>query len=97
MRQSGGFVTVRSAPGEGTTFEILLPGHHALPLRAGTEPRRTAAVGHETILVVEDEPKVREIVVRVLRSAGYRVLEAASGAEALERERGLGRAHPPRS
>jgi signal transduction histidine kinase/ActR/RegA family two-component response regulator len=86
VKQSGGFVTVRSAPGEGTWFEVLLPA--TTPSRS--EPARErarASGGSETILVVEDEPKVREIVVRALRSAGYRVLEAASGAEAVERER----------
>ena len=86
MKQSGGFIAVRSAPGEGTAFQVLLPA--ATPSRS--EPARERALasgGSETILVVEDEPKVREIVVRVLRAAGYRILEAASGAEAIQRER----------
>jgi signal transduction histidine kinase/CheY-like chemotaxis protein len=86
VKQSGGFIAVRSAPGEGTAFQVFLPA--TTPSRS--EPVRERALasgGSETILVVEDEPKVREIVVRVLRAAGYRVLEAASGAEAVEQER----------
>jgi two-component system, cell cycle sensor histidine kinase and response regulator CckA len=86
VRQSGGFVAVRSAPGEGTAFQVLLPATTPAPAAPVREPSR-ARGGSETILVVEDEPKVREIIVRTLRSAGYRVLEAASGAEAVDRER----------
>ncbi len=86
VKQSGGFVTVRSAPGEGTTFQVLLPATTPVEAAPPREPS-PARGGTETVLVVEDEPKVREIIVRVLRSAGYRILEAASGAEAVDRER----------
>jgi two-component system, cell cycle sensor histidine kinase and response regulator CckA len=86
VKQSGGFVSVRSAPGDGTLFQVLLPATTPAPAAPAREPS-PARGGTETILVVEDEPKVREIIVRVLRSAGYQVLEAASGAEAVDRER----------
>lgn len=51
--------------------------------RADGAPRDVAAVGANTILVVEDEPGVRRVVARTLRHAGYRVLEAANGEDAL--------------
>jgi CheY-like chemotaxis protein len=86
VKQSGGFIVVRSVPGEGTAFETLLPATTSSRPEPVREVVRVSR-GTETILVVEDEPKVREIVARVLRSVGYRVLEAASGAEAVEWER----------
>jgi signal transduction histidine kinase len=85
VKQSGGFIWVESAPGKGATFEIYLPLAAGPALRAETEPRASAApAGHETVLIVEDEPDVRELACRFLRVKGYRVLEAKDGVEALE-------------
>jgi len=71
-------------PGRGTTFKIYLPeaaeGQWAA---AGRESRQPASVGSETILLVEDEESVRKFAGALLRRHGYRVLEAASGEEAL--------------
>jgi PAS domain S-box-containing protein len=85
VKQSGGHVAIESKPGHGTTIRILLP---VLEGGAGTaaetprrRPRREPA--YESILVVEDDPRVRKVSVRRLRSLGYTVLEAASGAAAL--------------
>jgi two-component system, cell cycle sensor histidine kinase and response regulator CckA len=84
VKQSDGFVWAYSEPGQGTTFKIYLPqagpGRHPMRLedRSGA-PRG----GTETILVVEDEPMVRSLTCRGLREYGYRVVEAAGGAEAL--------------
>jgi hypothetical protein len=84
VEQSGGFITVESELGQGATFEVFLP----LRAYAGAESiaARTAAAieGHETILVVEDQPDVRKFAVGVLREYGYRVLEAEDAAGALE-------------
>jgi CheY-like chemotaxis protein len=83
VKQSGGAIRVRSEVGRGTTFEIDLPRAEQVavsesPLRAAS-PR---AVGHETILVVEDEQDVRVLVKRLLESSGFSVLVAASPDEA---------------
>jgi two-component system, cell cycle sensor histidine kinase and response regulator CckA len=90
VRQSGGFVTVESEPGLGTTFEIYLPCQEE---RTAAEPRLVAQPqrGIGTVLLAEDEDSVRGLVREVLELAGYEVLDAANGAEALaamEREGG---------
>jgi len=85
VKQSGGFIWLQSALGKGTTFEIYLPHGNATKIdevkeiKTGAIPR-----GKETILVVEDEAAVRELACEFLKSAGYSVLEAKNGAEALE-------------
>lgn len=85
VQRSGGAISVESAPGAGSTFQILLPraqqlepaaAPDALPRAARTRP------GSETVLLVEDETVVRNLVQRVLRSRGYHVLTASDGAEA---------------
>jgi PAS domain S-box-containing protein len=82
LRQSGGSVSVQSQPGAGTAFTILLP--RAEP-RAALQPAAQASPrgGSETILVVEDEPEVRDIIRLFLGAEGYVVLQAASGLDAL--------------
>ena len=92
VKQSGGFVTVQSEPGAGSSFQIYLP--IATPIR---DPARGASSGDlgggsETILVAEDEPSVRAIVARSLREYGYTVLDARDGAHALELAKEFGRA-----
>ncbi|MEO6058288.1 MAG: chemotaxis protein CheB [Gemmatimonadales bacterium] len=85
VKQSGGFVWVESAEGVGTTFTIDLP--QIASEATAMAPAAPVAVprGSETILVVEDEPAVREWLARSLRELGYTVLEAAEGGEALDR------------
>ena len=84
VTQSAGHVLMKSAKGVGTTFEVYLPVVSAVH---GTEDRRVPKDvplrGAETVLLVEDEPAVRAIARRVLERQGYRVIEAANGAEAL--------------
>jgi nitrogen-specific signal transduction histidine kinase/FixJ family two-component response regulator len=84
VRQSGGHISVDSTPGEGTTFEILFPavGQTSTPPTDGlvSELRQART---ETILVVDDVKEVRAVAVRTLRTLGYTVLEADSGAAAL--------------
>jgi signal transduction histidine kinase len=84
VRQSDGFVRVESAMGHGTTFEMLFPRVAQAPQAETQFPQLPESLhGSETVLVVEDEPQVRIVSARALRSAGYRVIEAASGLEAL--------------
>lgn len=80
VKQSEGAVTVYSQPGCGTIFEVYLPRVKE-PL---AEPaRKGSAKGSETILLVDDEEGVRKLVLAVLKSSGYDVLEASNGALAL--------------
>jgi len=85
IKQSGGFIWVYSELGQGTTFKIYLPEatEEALALGESQTPLDVPG-GVETILLAEDEPSVRRMVCRALRGAGYRVLEAINGAEALQ-------------
>src|SRR5512140_2616318 len=85
VKQSGGFIWVYSEPGKGTTFKIYLPrvDEQAEPI-PGVATTGPAPGGTETILLVEDEEEVRQLVCEVLETQGYSVLESASGARALE-------------
>jgi PAS domain S-box-containing protein len=85
VKQSEGEVFVTSAAGEGATFTLHFPSAPEPEMdepRTGTLPVLTP--GHETILLVEDEPMVRDLFRDVLEASGYRVIEAANGIEALE-------------
>jgi PAS domain S-box-containing protein len=85
VRQSRGRIDVRSQPDRGTTVGIVLPAAVRAP-RAASRPARAPAArpkGRGTVLVVEDEEGVRGLMVRCLQEAGYRVLVAASPAEAI--------------
>jgi len=86
VKQHEGAINVYSEPGKGTSFRIYLP-LLAEPVE-DLDPEREAAEpqgGTETLLLVEDDPDVRALAGTVLREAGYRVLEAVDGQEALER------------
>lgn len=85
IKQHQGWIAVDSAVGIGTTFRMYLPVTKSpivqVPSPLGVERSRG---GSETILVVEDEPTVRALAVRILRGFGYNVLEASSAVKALE-------------
>ena len=84
--QNGGFIACESAVGRGTTFSILLPQVHdaVVEAPAGPLPQRAHAPASESLLIVEDEPSVRTLTERVLRSAGYTVVTADGAASAME-------------
>jgi len=84
VRQNGGFINVDSEPGRGTTFKVYLPLADAGVRGAETSSEGSQSLrGSETVLVVEDQGDVCELVVRTLRSYGYSVFRAANGNEAL--------------
>jgi PAS domain S-box-containing protein len=85
IKQSEGGIWVYSEPGRGATFKIYFPRAHELP--EGEERELGAekpTLGSETILIAEDEERVRRLVVETLRKQGYEVLDAGSGDEALQ-------------
>ncbi len=86
MRQSGGTVRVYSELGEGTTFKLYFPisksGKVSSPQKSSTPSRLTT--GGQTVLVVEDEPELLDLLVTTLSNAGYNVVAASSGDEAFE-------------
>jgi GAF domain-containing protein/FixJ family two-component response regulator len=89
VEQHGGFVGVDTELGRGTAFRVCLPARAATP---DAQPEATASdtaetssqLGEERILVVEDEPSLREMAREILQSLGYDVLTASNGREALE-------------
>ena len=85
IKQSGGYVLVESEPRQGTTFRIYLPRvEDALETTGPVGVSRSQANGSETVLLVEDEESVRQLVRETLESKGYKVLEADNGEAALQ-------------
>jgi PAS domain S-box-containing protein len=91
VKQSGGYIYVYSEVGRGTTFKIYLPQVTAkLDVTSPDAEKRRSSRGTETILFVEDEQSVRELVRDFLVGAGYCVLEASDGVQGLK----VAAAHP---
>jgi CheY-like chemotaxis protein len=84
VKQSGGYVSVYSEPGQGTVFKVYFPVVNEKTTRSRSLPAiNPLAPGTETILLAEDEDAVRTMVQHVLRGSGYTVLAANRGIEAL--------------
>jgi CheY-like chemotaxis protein len=84
VKQNKGFITVDSEQGQGATFRIYLPRHTADPTQATkTDEEESISRGHETILLVEDEPMILEMTVAMLERLGYTVLPAGTPDEAI--------------
>jgi len=84
VKQSGGYVLVQSEMGQGTTFNIYLPRVEASADTSAAPVARAAAGGSETVLLVEDEESVRQLVRETLEAKGYAVIEAEDGQAGLE-------------
>jgi CheY-like chemotaxis protein len=84
VKSHGGYISCRSSPGKGTTFELCFP---AMELEIGSnasDASERPVLGTETILLVDDEEPIRNFATEVLSKVGYTVLVAADGREALE-------------
>jgi CheY-like chemotaxis protein len=92
-KQHEGWIDVASEPGKGASFSVFFPATSGPVEAASKQAAPDAAVrgGRETILIVEDEPVLRDMAHVILKERGYRILEASSGREALavwERQKG---------
>jgi DNA-binding NtrC family response regulator len=86
VKQHDGWLEVTSETGKGTVFDIFIPAGNEMAVAGSKEivPNAPVIGGSETILIVEDEPVLREMTRDILKECGYKTLEASSGREALD-------------
>ncbi len=84
VKQHQGWIEADSEVGRGTTFKVFLPIQSKAPFQAKDPAQNRTPGGQETVLVVEDEPALRELVKEILEKKGYTILEADNGVQALE-------------
>ncbi|MEW6185715.1 MAG: response regulator [Thermodesulfobacteriota bacterium] len=86
IHNHGGVIEVKSQPGYGTTFELILPALPDVTLSEipSPEPTPISSAGSETILIVDDEEMIRQLGADILEDMGYNILSASRGEEALE-------------
>ncbi len=83
VKQSGGHMDVTSEAGQGACFNIYFPRSEGVSATKELAPKSPPSTGRETILVIEDEEALRELVAHILKSRGYNVLQAADGRAAI--------------
>jgi two-component system, cell cycle sensor histidine kinase and response regulator CckA len=83
VQQHGGMVHIYSELGEGTTFKVFFPSDSRLATDVGDKIEPMPPGGRETILLAEDEERVRKVIVQLLERAGYRTIAASNGREAI--------------
>ena len=91
VKQSEGYIWVYSEPGKGTTFKVYLPRVNYIGEPVSVQPAAAppkAEYGHETVLLVEDEAKLRGLARQSLEGQGYTVIEAGDGIEAMQQAQG---------
>ncbi len=84
IKQSGGNINIYSELGHGTTIKLYLPRAESPAVEKELEQESLAPGGDETVLVVEDNPNVRKMVIRQLRDLGYKIVEANNGPSAIK-------------
>ena len=87
VQQHGGSIQLHTESGHGTAFEIYLPADSRLATEVGDVREAAPPGGRETILIAEDEERVRRVTVQILERAGYRTITAVNGVEAVRRLR----------
>ncbi|OPZ18111.1 MAG: Blue-light-activated protein [candidate division BRC1 bacterium ADurb.BinA364] len=83
VKQHNGMILASSEPGQGAVFDVYLPTHAEAAIPPREPDELSARGGSETILLAEDEPMVRDLSRKILERAGYKVLAAQDGAEAV--------------
>jgi PAS domain S-box-containing protein len=87
IKRHGGHIGVTSKPGEGATFDVWLPVSEQTPLLESAGTERSSLKGSGRILVMDDEPSIRDLAIHMLKTSGYSVVTVSDGSEAIEKYR----------